>query len=90
MSTSENCLWYFVPGNLLYAKRLTDHNFKVAFDNVECQIKANDHVVAVGKLKNSLYRIQEEEDRRRNLQEVQLQPSPPWSSRSSSRECRRD
>ena len=48
------------PGNLLSVKRLADQNFTVTFDKDECHIKSNDEVVAMGKLDNSPYRLQEE------------------------------
>ena len=48
------------PGNLLSVKRLADQNFTVTFDKDECHIKSNDEIVAMGKLDNSLYRLQEE------------------------------
>ena len=48
------------PGNLLSVKRLTDQHFEVTFVEDECHIKSNDEIVAIGKLDNSLYKLQEE------------------------------
>jgi len=49
------------PGNLLSVKRLTSENLTVHFKMNECQIRLNDDVVAVGKLRGGLYQLQEEQ-----------------------------